>query len=137
MLEKPFDGNNSHLFTNLLIALCGTKKHKFAGKVVRLLEQFSIHKVHPHSRKLPQADMNVLQYLIIEFMEATESLENGDTSTSQRMEYLRLLQLFSKFIGQNYQLYVELNAEAVKAILSVEESIEIDPHSPERREPVL
>ena len=81
--------------------------------------------------------MNVLQYLIIEFMEATESLENGDTSTSQRMEYLRLLQLFSKFIGQNYQLYVELNAEAVKAILSVEESIEIDPHSPERREPVL
>ena len=70
-------------------------------------------------------------------MEATESLENGDTSTSQRMEYLRLLQLFSKFIDQNYQLYVELNAEAVKAILSVEESIEIDPHSPERREPVL
>ena len=81
--------------------------------------------------------MNVLQYLIIEFMEATESFENGDTSTSQRMEYLRLLQLFSKFIDQNYQLYVELNAEAVKAILSVEESIEIDPHSPERREPVL
>ena len=118
VLERPLDQDNFLMFTNLLIALCGTKAHKYANKVVFWLQQNLLSKVAQRKRN---NDFNLLQEYTHQFINAVEALESGNTRTNQFIDLTLIVRLFSKMVRQNYLLFIEINYEALKAVLSNEE----------------
>ena len=66
VLERPIE-DNFLMFTNLLIALCGTKAHKYGQKVVFWLQQNLLSRVWV-SQRLPINDCNLLQLYTHKFI---------------------------------------------------------------------